>query len=861
MCSDPLRYIIYHRRPPNLAIGLYIGFILFILSSILCPPLVKAQIRLTSLVPAQTAICVGVTAIPRLECDALVTLYESTDGAHWLDNTNWLTVNATISPCNWHGVVCETGFVGQLLLAGNQLRGPIPHAVAMLTHLTHLQLANNQLRGHVPLVVCDLVTHLQTATLSHNELISDNRKVKACLDLLDPHWAATQNVPPANLRVSDITTHSLTLNWTPILYTGDGGYYEISTATTLTGTFTVYGQTLDKTTDHYQLDNLVPGQTYYIRIRTYTPVLNGAPREVWSEANQMVAVTQATSGKVLVIAYFPADNDLSPYTESILRRFQIGTALNPNVQVVFLADQQGDHNTQIFAITHGIITPTQAVQAQWGSDELNTMDPQVLTWFLQYARSHYPASRTVVALMGHGAGLTPEVPSLPTESAVSAAALTTKLPPALPQGHEHTPGDVTDNGGYLSTLGIAQALAAATDNGANPFDVVFFDQCFQGNLDVLYEMRSSARVFVASPNYAWLVAAYQKYLPEFTPTAAPEAMANAIINLYQASLTDQEPNVIFWVRSADITAIENAVSQLGATLQAATQNGQDSGILAAARNSQYVDTTQCGRGNMKLGPPDELLGANSFARNLLHTFAIGDSLGVHDAADKVVTALTTVHSLARTGNPYIAPTNFWDYTDTLTILAPLRRDLTQREMLAAKIWRASIYTSTVPLNAAWVLTPTLMLPIPGSFATTRDGQWDDFMATWYTNSLRPTIGEWCHYMPPPLVTSDVTETLALTVTPMVNTLQISWSKTSNDAATAYWLLARKTDNRNWMVLATVPLTQTNYTVLQPATGNSYQFSVVAEDETGLVLAKANAATYTAPPPAVDKRIYLPYVQR
>ena len=423
MFSPNKLFIRIRRNPIHLAISFLVGFSIFVLYTIFVPLLVRAQASVEGQPSAQTSfpatstLCASVNTIPVTECDALVALYQSTDGAHWLDNTHWLTVNATISPCDWHGVVCSAGSVVQLVLTGNRLRGPFPGMLGALTHLSQLLLADNQLAGRVPLGVCDLVKHIQVASFDHNQLTVDNRRAKACLDRLEPNWAATQNVPPINLKVSEITTHSLRLNWTPILYTGDGGYYEISTAPSITGTFTVHGHTADKNANSYLLDNLASGQPYQIRIRTYTLVPTGRPNDGLSEANRIFAVTQATTGKVLVIAYFPADNDLSSYTPSILRRFQIGTALNPNVQVVFLADQQGDHNTTLFEIDHGIITPTHTIQAQWGKDELDTMDPQVLAWFLKYAHNQYPASRTVVALMGHGAGLTPEVFDLPTGTA------------------------------------------------------------------------------------------------------------------------------------------------------------------------------------------------------------------------------------------------------------------------------------------------------------------------------------------------------------------------------------------------------------------------------------------------------------
>ena len=39
----------------------------------------------------------------------------------------------------------------------------------------------------------------------------------------------------------------------------------------------------------------------------------------------------------------------------------------------------------------------------WGVDELDTMDPAVLSWFLSEGRKRVNASRTIVSLMGHGA--------------------------------------------------------------------------------------------------------------------------------------------------------------------------------------------------------------------------------------------------------------------------------------------------------------------------------------------------------------------------------------------------------------------------------------------------------------------------
>ena len=47
---------------------------------------------------------VSYAQIPQIERDALIALYNSTDGANWTDNTGWLGEAGT--ECSWFGVRC-----------------------------------------------------------------------------------------------------------------------------------------------------------------------------------------------------------------------------------------------------------------------------------------------------------------------------------------------------------------------------------------------------------------------------------------------------------------------------------------------------------------------------------------------------------------------------------------------------------------------------------------------------------------------------------------------------------------------------------------------------------------------------------
>lgn len=86
--------------------------------------------------------------IPQIERDALIALYDSTDGANWSNNTNWLGTVGT--ECTWIGIACVDGHVEELTLTGNHLNGSIPAELENLSMIENLLLTFNQLNGSIP---------------------------------------------------------------------------------------------------------------------------------------------------------------------------------------------------------------------------------------------------------------------------------------------------------------------------------------------------------------------------------------------------------------------------------------------------------------------------------------------------------------------------------------------------------------------------------------------------------------------------------------------------------------------------------------------------------------------------------------
>jgi hypothetical protein len=805
--------------------------------------------------PLAQQTCATVTAVPPVECVALLQFFTQTGGLQWLSNTHWLRFHSGNPPCDWYGITCDSGHVVELSLPANQLSGTLPLALGNLGRLSRLRLEKNGLQGRIPPTLCRLTPTLTEVALDYNALATRRRSVELCLQPLAGDWQSTQTRAVTALQVGEITTSALRLSWTPISYTADGGFYQIELATAPNGPFVVHGQTPDKQSSTYLVEGLEPSRTYYLQVRSYTPPHANHPGEVWSLPARQVAVTQALAGRVLVAAFFPADNDLASEIGMVVERFRRGTALNPNVQVVLLVDGRQDGDTRLLTIARGQITPTTAIEDEWRLSELDTADPAVLTWFLQYARAQFPAERTVVTLMGHGIPLAPEVTwGAPATAAAVQARARGEIPP-LPKEHEYSPSDIT-NRGYMSAVDVGQALLAATDNGATPFDVLFFDQCFQGNLDVLYEVYKSARVIVASPNYAWLTAAYDRYLTQFTPTATPEAMAQAIIDRYQGSLDDRHPNTIFWVQSSDIPLIVEGVSRLGDALQAALAAGDRTKIIQAVQQSKYVDTTQCGRQNLQLGPPDELLGIESLANHLQLTFGAGDPYGLSAAVDDLKPMMQRVEKRTRTGHPYLAQGQFWDYGNSLTILAPLPPGSPP-----SVVWRASLYRADTPFTATWTIDPAQPITMTASLAAVRDGRWDEFLAEWY-GSLPPTVGQWCHYIPREQVVVDETAVITLTATISTpNRVQLAWTPSDDTTSTDYWLQRWGPYDISWTASEALPLTQTTLALsgLEPGT---HRFSLLARNPDQELVAQSNEVAVEIVADVEDElQLFLPLVRR
>ena len=148
----------------------------------------------------------GTTGVPQIECEALMAIYVSADGANWTDNSNWDTASAVDS---WFGVAVAGGQVTGLSLGTNQLTGPIPSELGNLSNISSLRLDGNQLTGRIPPELGNL-SNLITLYLSGNQLTDPIPSELGNLTNLTTAWLhnnqLTGAIPPELGNLSNLTT-------------------------------------------------------------------------------------------------------------------------------------------------------------------------------------------------------------------------------------------------------------------------------------------------------------------------------------------------------------------------------------------------------------------------------------------------------------------------------------------------------------------------------------------------------------------------------------------------------------------------------------------------------------------------------
>lgn len=217
------------------------------------------------------------------------------------------------------------------------------------------------------------------------------------------------------------------------------------------------------------------------------------------------------------MVYMCADNDLENFgVDDFLEMASVGS--DANINIIVQMDRSNGYDARYedwksckrYKITAGA-TPTSAAAVQ-DLGETNMGDPAVLTDFINWAATNYPANKYALILWDHGDGWRGEKQA--TAKAVC---------------NDGSSGDV------LYTREVRQALANATTK----VNLIGFDACLMSMVEVAYELRAAGpTVMVASEEvepgegypYNTIMSALKS-----TPTMTPATLATTIVEKYYAS--------------------------------------------------------------------------------------------------------------------------------------------------------------------------------------------------------------------------------------------------------------------------------------------------------------------------------------
>ncbi len=245
-----------------------------------------------------------------------------------------------------------------------------------------------------------------------------------------------------------------------------------------------------------------------------------------------------------VMFYLAGDNDLSDTYPPILNQLELA-ADNPHVNVLVLWDGAEPGDSAYIEVQYDTDLNAFADHVEgenyWDKGELDTSWETTLTDFVTWGISNYPARHTALFLTDHGTGLG---------------------------------GGLNDDsiGFHMPLAGIQQALEDALTPVGETLDLLYFDMCLMGMIEVTYEMRDVADYVVSSQYLQWaLDAPYFHYIAGIDADTTPPVLATLFADSYAAAAAAAN-NMPFTIAAVDMQSLDDVVAATDALARALHDN-------------------------------------------------------------------------------------------------------------------------------------------------------------------------------------------------------------------------------------------------------------------------------------------------
>lgn len=277
-----------------------------------------------------------------------------------------------------------------------------------------------------------------------------------------------------------------------------------------------------------------------------------------------------------VMVYMDADNNLeSNGIDDFLEMASVGSDENVNIVVQFdrtpgEAYGFGDwSDCNRFVVTPGMKPFEQSAVSDWGDGmggrEVNMADPETVIDFALWAMKNYPADRYAFVFWNHGDGWRSEMEP---------------LPPPL----KAVCWDDTSEGDALVMQEVQYALSEIRDRSTS-LDVIGFDACLMGMVEIAHEIRNCGDVMVGAeetvPGDGW---PYRMILSDLTAFPAMTAIdfGDTIVKRYGQSYTFADDTTMAAIDLSRIRSLSDALDNLAEVMM----DGNKTEIQAARASVQ-----------------------------------------------------------------------------------------------------------------------------------------------------------------------------------------------------------------------------------------------------------------------------------
>ncbi|MEM7133053.1 MAG: clostripain-related cysteine peptidase [Chloroflexota bacterium] len=393
----------------------------------------------------------------------------------------------------------------------------------------------------------------------------------------------------------------------------------------------------------------------------------------------------AEPAKPLALIYAVLDNNLGESWTRLVNNIEAGAADGMNVRL--LIDGPGDNgDVYVYDMLHdedpfcpsllNITCNGRYVMGQnfWQFDTEDTANPSSLYQFIADANAAYPnATQLVVSLVGHGSGWSANVlPGQPRVWSDQNDSLGGMLWDDHPQAG-------ASNSQSLSTLALGEALHWAVNNSGKKIDLLYLDGCSMGMVEVAYELRTSAKYLLSSPNLDWASFNYNALLPEVVTQNDGDSLGTRWLALEAAELRSN-PGHPFTLALADLSTMETLagnVSTLAQSLQSVIPD-EKSAIFQSFNAAERFDSNFDGI----LDSDDSYVDLADFSIQLSNQLSTNGTIQqaaqtLQDSIDEVIIAKDS-----EGGIPWVYSDQTWQWENFggLGVYLPLGVDEQRRQL-------------------------------------------------------------------------------------------------------------------------------------------------------------------------------------